>query len=382
MQTTIETTTKGQTSDLAKIEEQKEQKIEPILKPFILKTPDGTISDAGQSEIEYQLACGVEPGTYHALPENFEWVWATNRGTLPKRIQSYYYKEHGVKLPVHLIATLGNVGRTHSSESKVIVLKFTDSVDWQDGDFGDGGSCFWGEKSGAKEMIEKNGWALCAYKVRPNSEIDESAPIDWRQWRGYARCWIADVGNRLIVFNGYGENTLNFARFLALKFSCSYRRIDLYNQGQDDGVLWINGGTGFVVGAHANIEGFTKHDLGWPEIREASYYCEVCEERLSEDDYVNAYGATGREIIACEGCVISCDRCGSNFAYQLKCFDDGKYCEDCRSAEIADALEEAKTELERAEGRVEDAEAELEEAKVERDNAQAKVEDLESEVEA
>src|SRR4029450_13317044 len=248
MVTTEKPTTKSQTSDSAKIEET-QIKIQ-LDAPFILETPDGDISDVGQNEIEWMLSNALLP----TLPDDFIWKWTTNRGSLPKRIQSYYYKEHGKKLDSVLIGEIGNQGKRHASVATTLVLDFTKELDWRDGDFGDGGSCFWGKKTGAPAMIEETGYAVRAYKPIGAYTPAEALKVS-RKRRGYARAWFAKVSdNRLIVFNGYGEASITFARWLALLFNCTYKRIGLTNNGVGEGTLWINGGVGYMIRTHAAIE--------------------------------------------------------------------------------------------------------------------------------
>lgn len=363
------------------------------LKPFILKTPDGEISETGKDAIEwflqrklngYDEATGLwKESNYHPLPNDFGWVWATNRGTLPKRITSYYYKNWQYKLAPEIVTELGNLGKLHASKAQTIVLDMTDNIDWNDGAFGDGGSCFWGEKSGAKAMIEKHGFAIRAYKARDGYPIIENEPIDWPKLRGYARAWLAEIRkNTLVVFNGYGESTLAFARFLALKFGCSYKRIGLLNNGYDDGVLWINGGTGYIVGEHSVIEGFSNHDLGWPEIEDDRYTCEVCESRIPEYEHVRADDAYGHTLTVCQGCSRTCDNCEENFTSDaLQRFDGERYCAGCRESIVKEKLDEAKATLEKAQKKLDDLNSDVAEAQAEVDEAQAEVDRLESEVE-
>jgi polyhydroxyalkanoate synthesis regulator phasin len=372
-----------------------ELEIKLPLEPFILNTPEGVISETGQNDIEWYLQTklnGLDETTgkwsetkrdYHPLPKEFEWVWTTNRGTLPKRITSYYYKNWQVKLSPEIVTELGNRGKLHASKAQTIVMDMTDSIDWQDGQFGDNGSCFWGEKSGAKSMIEKHGFAVRAYKARDAYTIKEGDPIVWSHIRGYARAWLAEVRrNVVVVFNGYGESTLNFARLLALKFGCSYKRINLLNNGYDDGVLWINGAVGYLIGEHSKIEGFSKHDLGWPDIEDERYYCEVCEDRIHADETVRAEDRYGHTLTVCEGCSVTCDNCCNAFTSDaVRRFDGDRLCNNCRESILQDKLEEAKATLDKAQEKLDDLRNKVEEAEAAVEEAQAEVDRLESEVE-
>lgn len=276
-------------------------------KLFKIKTPEGDISPVGMSELENFL---ISNG-YGYLPEHFEPLWTTKQGTLPKRIQSHLYKNKSIKLLPADLSEIGNIAKRHSSDGKEFILDFTQRIDWQDGAFGDGGSCFWGDKSGAKTMLENNSaYAIRGWKLRNGF----SSPLIYNNVKGYCRAWVAPLGdNTFAVFNGYGETTLTMARLLSLKYSCGYKRISLTNNGCDDGAIWINGGMAYVIGAWQKIHHIEKADLGWEEVYDDndSTYCHACDDRVAEP--YTAYDRYGDEYQYCSECVAMCRKCGDWF---------------------------------------------------------------------
>jgi len=340
--------------------------VKPYQTLFKVKTPDGDLSQTGVIELQdylYSKLC------LEGLPEDFEYTWTTNRGTLPKRVQSYYYKAHQRKLETTAISELGNIARRHVSLAQEYIMDFTNTIDWQDGAFGDGGSCFWSERTGAKTMIEENGCAVRAYKPsrRINPENGQSelvgmpdAKLEYSKVRGYARAWVSPISeNRLIVFNGYGESTLTFARLLALKYNCGYKRISLENGGSDGGVLYINNG-GFLIGQWSNIDQVNHWDLEWHERHGHNnddcnmHDCYACGDEYCEDDMYNveitAYDTpTGRRLYRwlCTDCVFGCDHCGC-YTYNVNRHSEmegHRYCNACFPRILRDVERKQQAEL-------------------------------------
>jgi len=320
----------GRSSD-QKIEEPFSIKIE-YGKPFTLKTPEGEISAAGKREINLYLSNNILP---HPDDDNFEWVWQNKRGTLPKRLQSYFYKTHNLKLSPSQISELGNLGRRHSDDSKEFILDFDNKIQWWAGDFGDSGSCYWGTCSGAKDMLRDNG--ACAvrsfYRKYDPQTGKQFEGLDYAHLKGNARAWVAPITeNRIIVFNGYGLTTLQFARLLALKFNCTYKKISLTNNGCDDGLLYINC-DGIVVGQWAQIENLSEWDFGWYEPdKDNMVQCDCCECDVHEDDAIQAYTELGSTRNVCSDCAWNCENCGSYFSYHLTQRNGAWLCNDCAQA--------------------------------------------------
>lgn len=331
--------------------------VKPYKHLFSLKTPNGDLSREGIYELNDYLYGSLNLGN---LPEDFEFTWSTRRGTLPKRVQSYYYKRDGRKLDAGAISELGNIAKRHSGTSQTFLLDFTDNIDWNQGDFGDGGSCFWSERTGAKTMIEEHGCAIRAYRNRSgrwNGELTNYSGL-----MGYARAWVAPISeSRLIVFNGYGETTLQFARLLALKFNCSYKRIGLTNNKYEDGVLYINSG-GMLVGDLKDIEPVTTWELGWADRQghdsdgddEDTAECYNCGDRHNCDDMHYIQITVCREDYICYNCSFECARCnGITYAGRVRHNNGERYCLSCYEITLHEEAQ-AKAEQDKiaAEGRL------------------------------
>jgi hypothetical protein len=296
---------------------------------YTVTAPKGTISERGIEEVtkfiqaqrlssdEWREANPNIPYTYlYSLPVDWDWTWVVQKGeyagTLPKRISKYYFKVYNIKCPESFLSQIGNIARAHSEDNLQYEFDFVDKFDWESGDFGDSHSCFWGSKEEARDILHENG----ALAVR-----------FYKDGAGSARAWLYKSEEFLLVFNGYGYLTLHIARVLSLHFNVSYKKIRLTNYNRDDGTLWINGGTGYLVGTLENIESMDEFDLEWGDDYLRCYDCgEVI------NDYNSMTGAD--DELYCEHCFYnrfdSCSRCGETF-YQddIYYIHEDYYCEHC-----------------------------------------------------
>jgi hypothetical protein len=299
--------------------------------------PEGTISEAGIAAVgklirEQRLdqpewsALNPEPKVSYvpALPDSWQWAWMVStgdyRGTFPKRVAQFWFKGYSLKSPKHVIENIGNLARQHSSDPIRYEFDIVDSFDWEAGHFGDGNSCYWGGHSYARVMLRDNdGLAIRFY----NLGTDE----------GIGRAWLVPYERFHILFNGYGlsgNSTLKIARIFAGWRGETYQRIELENNGHSGGTLYINGGTGYIIGMADDIAGVYSHDFHWGDPNTTK--CTDCGEEVHEDDV--RIGADDQPY--CDDCYsesfTDCDIC-SNTRWREDCtyIDDQDVCERCMS---------------------------------------------------
>lgn len=280
---------------------------------YTLSQPAGSISQAGIVEIVGLMhAQRLQKDEWKELnpdwpswglpelPDTWDWVWSVQsgeyRGKFAKRVAAYLFKQHNLRCPDKFITELGNIARPHVSDDLAYYFDFVDEFDWYAGSFGDGGSCYWGGNSGAREMLASNGGRAIRFF--------ESASGN----KGYARAWLVPVRSYYIIFNGYGLSTVTIARIFAGYMKLTYKHIWLNNNGSTSGTLWINGGQGFVVGSESDIARVERHDFGWgDECQDTCYNCGTC-----LDEYSAYYAPDDNSY--CEHCYNdlfeSCERCG------------------------------------------------------------------------
>lgn len=289
------------------------------------------------------------------LPEDWEWVWTLTkgayRGTLPKRISAFYAKMHSIKCPTKFLTEIGNIGKSHATESETYHFEFVDEIDWYAGEFGENDdSCYWNQYAGARRMITDNG----GLAVRFYDEHDN----------GIARAWLAEIGTEMyVLWNGYGFSgnaTLVIARIVAIHLKLTYKKIELLNRRTAYSTLYINNSIGYLIGTQAQIEPLTRHDLNWTEINvrvcyecgdeideddsftgaDDHAYCQRCYERLfdtcghcGETYWLDDLTYTDYEIV-CYDCrreyYVQCDECGE-YVRKVDIHDreEGQYCENC-----------------------------------------------------
>ncbi|MBN1430460.1 MAG: hypothetical protein JXB07_18970 [Anaerolineae bacterium] len=302
--------------------------------------PDGQISLAGISIINSFIASQrLQDPDWLALdkksnrrylpvlPTAWEWVWVIERGeltgTFPRRVARYYHKMHAIRCPQTFLQELGNLARRHSSERVTYRFQFVDSFDWEAGDFGDSGSCYWGGRSGARLMLASNdALAVCFF--------DE-------QDRGIARAWFVPVDEKYIVFNGYGfpgDPTLTIARTISSFLGLSYKQIGLANYGSTTGTLYINSGIGYVLGQPDQIASINFYDFGWED--EHADSCHHCGQMLYDDEvYYGPGDLTFCESCYCDHCS-SCDICGEVYwADEVRYVNGHDVCDWCYTREYS-----------------------------------------------
>lgn len=302
---------------------------------YTLTLPAGSISDTGirliNDFIQFQSLKGddwkaLNPDCPHnrlpALPDTWEWTWVVQRGeyagTFPKRVANFYFKTYKIRVTQDFLQQLGNIARAHSAENVTYTFEFVDSFDWNAGDFGDHGSCYWGGNSGAREMLKANS----ALAIRFYNADD----------KGIARAWLFEAEDNLyIVWNGYGfpgYATLKIARIVATFLNLSYKKISLSNHTRTGGTLYINSGIGYAVGTSEAIDSLDSYDFEWADINE--YECYNCGDGLTEDEtYTGADGET-----YCLDCFYNrfdtCYECGETHWHEdLIYIGDYDYCEEC-----------------------------------------------------
>lgn len=275
---------------------------------------EGNISDSGVAAIfkliaDQRIAAwpGNNGGNYlPALPDEWEWRWLIQngeyRGTFPKRAAQYWFARHKIKCPPEFLSALGNVARANAIEALAYHFDFTKSIDWEAGDFGDRGSCYWGSNENAREMVEENGAAIRFFDANDD---------------GIGRAWFAPYRSSLIVFNGYGfagDPTFRIAQIVAAYLNAGYSRVRLLNNGSAYRLLYINGSRGYIVGTD-RVSDTTFVDLQWEE---TDPECESCGRPTSQDDC--HYTPDGDRV---------CSRCF---------YEVCDYCESCGDAKWRDVL--------------------------------------------
>jgi len=220
-------------------------------------------------------------------------------GTMPKRIAKWFYKVRAYNLSEDMISEIGNIGSRYLDKKSEFDIDFTQTFEWKDGDFGDSGSCFWGGRSTAKDMLVKAG----AYAMRF---------YDTDSGRGIGRSWLMPIENNsaYMLFNSYGPYQIwTLARLLSHITGMPYKKVQLSNRGDCCGVLYINSNMGMMLGSEELLDKTTSYDFNLQDIRKPYCTCSRC----SVEIYSSGEAYTANDLRFCWDCfstIPACNYCG------------------------------------------------------------------------
>lgn len=244
------------------------------------------IDPVGMQKIYQQLATYNRDFDYMA--SRFVEPYIRYRGrSIAKRIASQMKNVLGIKISSDTMGTIGSIANQHEilAETYELSLRHTH---WYGGRYGDGGSCFFASRRHAPQLLFDHGF--CAVIIN-----DE------------ARCWAKFEDDHIIVFNGYGCDTILFAQLLAAHFGVSYAKKGCSNNGADEGLIYINDGSCYVVAA--DPDEYDDIDL---EVDDSDYVlCDCscfrynCFEHISDTHEID-----GQIVCADFEDYVICDNCG------------------------------------------------------------------------
>lgn len=338
-----------------------------FLKIVELLSVEGIFEQFDQKQCDHICSCGTNQ--YSGIRSNqidiywqqiqdhldsaigMEWMNPI-KGTFPKRLSSYFYKQYNVKIPTEVLSKIGTLASAGNSNTTTCYFDIfdcaTDSY-WNSGKFGDGGSCLWGGRAEALDMFKANKvMALRIYdevaiprafdgvkeKYKDINEWFWSLLQTTRDDFGRGRAWMYYDQNlkSYIFWNGYDARgqfqSLHFARLWATYIGYTYHRLKpLLNEGKDGGKVYINGATGWLVYATDNkkAELTTSYDFGFKRTHsDEMYRCEDCGYENYEPEEFDV-DVDGRTI--CRECADDAySRC--RYDGQLYYNDNGEYVMD------------------------------------------------------
>lgn len=213
------------------------------------------------------------------------------RGNFPTRISAMLHHVAGIRLDNQLKERIGNLYSMYRAGAQDVIFRVTKDVDWDEGTFGDSGSCYWSYNSAARWFIQGEGWALQRFtkKWEQYYEFREAA---------HSRAWILPWSNYrfhgYVVFNGYsnyvdedgyGRTLPAMAGALANLLGGVTQRVRLSNEGYTDGTLFINGGAGIVIAPDWDAVKSLGNEINFHHHVARSYEeCVRCGDEIDLDD--------------------------------------------------------------------------------------------------
>lgn len=344
-------------------------------KRYTVNMPPGTISDSGKEQInayidsqypkrspEWQASNKEnEVVTLQPLPDDWAWVWIVKDkkhphgvGKFTTRLEKYIKKTMSLKCPDKFMENIGTLARDNSSEDISFYFDFVDRIDWDDGDFGDDDSCWWGSYSDAPDTLIDNGGLAVRFFTDAKQDI------------GIGRAWLAPYSDMYVLFNGYGFDnaTLLITKLVAQHLGHSYKKVGLENHND---LMYINNDSGFLIGLPDHIKPCNNVGL---EFGDMVISCDHCDCDMGEDEYeitpngsrychdcFNEHYATCpccdevkdrddmTEVdcgdLVCDRCLgrnyTSCDECSAYHADEdITHVDGADYCDSCLDSECAE----------------------------------------------
>ncbi len=288
--------------------------------------PEGSIEESGIDQIKDCLYSALDNFRdqiffqfEEILSRDIGLSWKSKLGTFPKRLSRYLYKNHQLKLSPEVMSKIGNIARENSIINEKYKIDFVDKFNWDDGDFGDDGSCFWSDHSETKDYMEESeDFAAIRF-------FDDNCEDGGCNGCGKARSWIyGNGGGFYIIFNAYGYGLLRQTRIMAYNLGLSYKKITLKNNGEDSGKLFINNGNGYIIGEQEKISEINSFDFRVDEICDTKK-CDECGDTIyeGEENYTD-------HSILCNDCSGYCVKCNETYNNDyITYFSEDYYCDDC-----------------------------------------------------
>lgn len=286
---------------------------------------------------------------------------AQYRGRLAARLQQAMKLRAGYDLTTGDLDNIGQTVATAMRRQGAWRFDFTDTINWNAGDFGDSGSCYWRSNAGAKDVLEYQDNDFRAMRF-----YDESGRRAYGTGIGVGRCWIV-IRNQTIkldplglvkatlrvpcVFNGYWDQNFYDGRrayfdasdvtnaashVLATHIGGVTQRIELTNTGETSGKVYVNGGTYAVYpqAVHAAKLALPRQINMRLAAPPPNARCQQCRTRLNADNRVQPNA--GRLEWYCKACFtanfVPCDGCNGMLHTgrdQTVVHNGARYCYTC-----------------------------------------------------
>lgn len=204
-----------------------------------------------------------DPFPIDKLQTDIEWRWQSDRGSLPKRVESWFYKKCKMKLDSVVSSEIGNVARAVIPKDQTYYMDFTKNFNWAKGDFGDPQSCFYGMNGpGHNPQAMQASGKFYAVRFFKKWEKDRTVDLGLRKYyeddesyyTGISRSWMADSPKKnsslKAIFNGYGLTTHQISTIVSEYLEADNKKVYI---GDTD--LYING-DGYVVGDKEEVRKF------------------------------------------------------------------------------------------------------------------------------
>lgn len=267
--------------DYSEIDEDLKEEIKKLLvPPFLESIHDRFRNDfephSAQWEIwKRQELEDMSDFIFSTIQKNIIWSWKTkqNSTVFTKRLSQWLSSNYKINLDEGLKTEIGNImTRTTKlgNKFKICYLDFDKTIGWEQGDFGDHGSCFWTnrKRKDVRSFLRRDPRIYALRLFKPYSilnpamakylKVDSNHPLYESNsktfyMQGYARCWILLDNHEgtpfSIIFNGYGLPLHEIGILLQVFLQTNqneirHKSIQLTDKGHTGGNLFIGNGLG------------------------------------------------------------------------------------------------------------------------------------------
>lgn len=211
--------------------------------PFVVEIDPDDISIPGQDAIIRYMGNELR---YPYPDYTFDWRIKTERGTLAKRISSWLYQRHAIKLDSQSRAQIGNIVDRYRLYRNAFYFKFDTGLFWEIGEFGDAESCYWQSKNHMRAYLNGSG------RVYTMKIYDD--PLMKKKWGRALLIMDCPDEESILCINAYpkGFQVTNAGRIL-VKFGAlnniplQSKYVGLTYRGTWKDYIWINGGNAALV---------------------------------------------------------------------------------------------------------------------------------------
>ena len=280
-------------------------------------------------------------------------------GAIAKRAAKYLYSEHGIKILGSAKSDLDNKLSQSYIQRDEVYLRFSNEFSWNNGDYGDPDSCFWGSYTYCRLILAAANEALvCQTFTRREPpiggwEAPVTEPVQEQEeyildkegnpklnkkgkpkthlvrYEPLGRCFLYDHSEyktdnpeswndvELFLFNAYGKLQINhMASIFAMMYN-SKQRTTPYGFTPDSSKIYTNGDKLYNIYNHDRklLEKYYTNYTGDDEA--PNFACSCCGKRqpeLDKDRYLFVGSGNAPPRISCKNCASKhgreCKRCG------------------------------------------------------------------------
>jgi hypothetical protein len=199
--------------------------------------------------------------------------WQSKEGNYTKRLSRLAYKQHGLKVPPHVISEVGNIGSANSGGVNHNI-EVTRNLNLSAYDFGHEDSCFWQSYFSSRCTLKsEGGFGIRSFNPGGgqwgNSVTGRAWVFPLKQENGaLVPTFNTETPDAFVVFNGYGDlGGYTGARIMSHMAGMTYRKVTFYADP-----IYVNSEAGYLVAPEEIAKNYTDGTLSLPTSDHSDLY--------------------------------------------------------------------------------------------------------------